>query len=192
MKLISTGPREGKTFKVLGVQFVDGIAEIPGNSSQHGGKLRLLQKRYAVYAANRVPRGLLKNDGISQPQASSERNKNQSVPSEVRPHGEEAASPETTDGGESTQTQAGPAADVPSGDGHEHAGLTEQEQEQSKRISKALNRLDPTDDTHWTSDGSPMVEVVSEISGVNASRKRINSIDENFNRREAARRKAEQ
>lgn len=49
-------------------------------------------------------------------------------------------------------------------------------------IKQALSNLDPKDDTQWTGDGMPLVEVVSKIAGRPVTRKEIIDADPDLTR----------
>lgn len=49
-------------------------------------------------------------------------------------------------------------------------------------IKEALEQLDPTDDSHWTAEGAPLVDVVSKLHGQAVTRKEITDDSPNFNR----------
>ena len=124
MKLITTGPREGKTYITHGVstdkgpiQFVDGLAEIPGNSQTNAGILHRLNTKYAVYPVGMVPKGLLKNpDGLDQPKASPQPNPPEAVPSDVRPSGEPVAEEAPSVSDEPAPAETGTTEHVPNGE----------------------------------------------------------------------------
>lgn len=49
-------------------------------------------------------------------------------------------------------------------------------------IKEALEKLDPTDDSQWTADGAPLVDLVSKLHGKVLTRKEITDEAPNFNR----------
>jgi len=52
-------------------------------------------------------------------------------------------------------------------------------------IIQALRQLDPDNDGHWTDDGVPLVNVVSEILGKRVSRQEITNADSTYTRESA-------
>ncbi len=182
MKLIATASNEGKTFKACGIQFINGLAEVPGNTKQHGGLITILARYHATYPSNRVPKGALKENGVSDIQESSERNQDEEIHSDLRPSGSEPSEVRANDKQEPTDSERGSEGSIPGGDGSKESGLTEQDRDSAERIGKALAKLDPKNDDHWTAGGLPMVDIVSHISGVPATRKKINLIEPEFTR----------
>ena len=51
-------------------------------------------------------------------------------------------------------------------------------------IEDALLQLDPNDDSHWTTDGLPKVDIIAELTGnKDVSRADITAVDATFNRK---------
>ena len=145
-----SGPREGQTVRLGGVQFVEGVADIDG------GAFLYFSRSYKV-----VP-----YDGPSNDEAADAERGGEEVPSEADVQSDEfesaEASADSSDG--TASDEAGPEGSLPSGDGHEDAGEHHSEVDEDP-LGTALAQLDPDNDDHWRSDGRPAVSALAKVTG---------------------------
>lgn len=147
-----TGPREGQTVRLNGVQFVKGRARI------HPGQLLYFSRCYAVTPTEDVDG--IRNDAPEAPERAREE-----APSGADLPQEPSGAPEAPadDGGGDDQPEARPEGSVPDGDGHEDS--REHGPADNDPLGEALKQLDPSDNTHWTNDGRPRVKALSDVLG---------------------------
>ena len=145
-----TGPREGLTVKLGGIQFVEGVADIDG------GAFLYFHRSYEV-----VPYNGPSNDEAADAERSGEE---VSSESDVQSDEHEPAEALADSSEGPASDEAGAEGSLPSGDGHEDAGERDPEVDEDP-LGAALAQLDPDNDDHWRADGRPAVAALAQITG---------------------------
>lgn len=196
IKLILTGGRRDFTgiLPVGGIPeyaqqipFKNGEAELDGDYSTIGGLLKYMERCYKAYPEGHPAiRKDLEENGISKPDPSPQQHSNQEVQGQARPTGQEASPIPANDGSSAAPSGDSSSGGISSGDGHSNAGVhsgEEEEDSEQSRISETLKLLDHDNDSHWTADGLPAVEAVSQLcKDVPITRKKLNAYAPDFKR----------
>lgn len=170
-KLYLTGAHlQGKTIRLAGVQFVDGVVTLQASEDDIEGLSRYLGKSYQAVCYERLDDGELSfYSGERQGPVSD-------VDIQVPPQG--GSSDDKTGEGEGPSGSSSRDERISAhGDG---PGRPE-----DKRIEEALEMLDPDADDHWTDSQLPRVDALAElIPGLQVSRADIERIAPDFRRPE--------
>lgn len=178
MKLVLHGHYKGKTVKLRDVQFVDGVAEIPGHYVQNEGLCIYMARCFQAY-----PEGMTFEEGqayASKVPTTAVGDPPKTIPGAGEPPGPgsqaQGSAQQSGDGGAS----GGGTSSVSGGDGHGDPRL-------HTRLQDALKALDPKDDSHWTKAGLPaLVAVELSLGGGQVTRKEIETAIPGFTREVAA------
>jgi hypothetical protein len=180
-----TGAREGKTILLRRYNFVEGRYVVDGTAQEAESTLRYLRRVYQAMPAEEYRTWKEAQDGV------------QHNPSEVA--GQRC--PEGVQGGERESAgqvssvgdvlsdkpvgaEGGGAGVGSSGSGHSDAGLQPNE---IAKIRKAMSVLDVKNDAHWTAEGQPSVEALSEmLRDQGITRRVIDAVDAGFTREKVA------
>ena len=209
MSFALTGPHAGKTIKLRSYQFINGILQFKGTPDEVNGLMRYLGRSYQAYpvgspelaeaqARDAAARGGDHGVGDLHEDWPEE------VPSEVQPGGEGTAEVRADDGEAGHDPEAGAAGGVPGGDGHEDAGLSDEEGEQGEvatgpkgpevplpvdrdALKDAIMSLDPNDDSDWTGVGLPrMAALEQKLGSTGVKRSDVEAVVPGWNREAAA------
>lgn len=199
LKLVLTGPRKGQTIVLNGTEFTNGIAVLYGTPKNNDGIARYLSKCYGAQvegsAAHRqaeenyLAAVALKEaeNGTGQVHPQGNPNPPATIPAGVQSDGSGSPAPTANDGAEPASGETGTSGGVPGGDGHADTRVRpEPDGELRSVVAEAMNKLDPSNDDHWTADGKPAVAAVCEACGRNVTRQEIEIIVPDFNRDAAA------
>lgn len=174
------GPLAGKTTKINGHQFTNGVYFIVTSSQILGHLSAVLSKSQAYMVGSAeweaaVARREKANAEANLVQAGALRDPAEALSGE--PVGEQqppAEVPGASGGGASDPT-GGAAGSVPERDGHEKPGaepkggapVTEPSPPvvANEKVAAALAKLDPADDSHWTEAGLPSLEAIEQAMG---------------------------
>ena len=156
-----TGAREGKTISLRRYNFVKGQYVVEGSAQEVDSTLRYLSRVYKAFPLEEFKAWKEAQNGAecTVPEAPEQRS-SEAVQGGV---GEPAGGVQTSGdvqrdgpvGGEAGSEGLGTG-----GSGHTDAGL---QPDQVAKIKTALTALDVKNDAHWTSDGLPAVEAVSDM-----------------------------
>lgn len=173
-KLILTGGRAGMT-GVIDRRWPaqDGVITLQGNISDVDALTKYLGRCYAAFPEGseelaRHGKGEV-HPGGGDGQAGSD------VPGLQQ--GQQGPAQVPADQGSGADgTPAAGAGGVPGGDGQQDPGYDGEARKQ-EAVRQAVSRLDPLNDEHWTQEGLPRVDVVSNIlSRPDLTRKELNDV----------------
>lgn len=163
---VLTGALAGRTIR-LGSQpyvFQEGRLTITAPAEEVALHARFLERNWQAYpeghpALKEVP------DGQRDLQEGSQPDGQQPVHGDVQPNGggTEAGDAAPVSGG-GVEAEAGQAGSVPGRDGQQ-AQLNPPPPEVNTKLQKAVQSLDPADDSHWTKDGKPAMTAVEKLYG---------------------------
>ena len=197
------GVLKGKTKNVNGHQFIDGISAF---AVEPGASL-FVQKHLATY--NAYAKGTQEYDealkkeneenGVSNNvHTGSEHGQADEVPDRVRETSGQITKATSDFWDRAADGEDGAAGVRSEGDGHEDTGLPKFEVEkdraqpeepsieQNREILVALQKLDPNEDSHWTTTGKPMLKVVEDVYGrAGITRQDVESAAPGYNRDKA-------
>lgn len=170
---VLTGVNQGKT-KVMGKKYPFTDGEMECNASPEDTKLiaNFLMRNWQVCVKGQE--GDL--NGVSDISEDSKLNEQSTVSSDSEPDGTgtEAGEPEN-DGEPDAETETGEAGSVSDGNG--------QPAELNKKLLRAVNSLDHTNDEHWTQDGKPaMTAVTAAYGAADVTRKDIDEVAPEYKR----------
>ena len=153
------GHYAGRTVKLGKHQFVNGRVTYKGSPEDMLLLGRSLERNWCALPvgdprfdkeSDHGKRGVQKDEKQSDGQ--------QPVLGDVQPDGEGAQAGDAADNGSGAgEAATGSAGTVPTGDGSQE-GV-------NLKLQKALKKLDPKDDTHWTKDGKPALSAVEKLYG---------------------------
>jgi hypothetical protein len=181
------GPHAGKTIRVNGHQFTDGICRIVQQRQNMEACARVLSKYGAYHRGSEMYDTLLaaeeKANGKHDVSAPEAERADVEVRDEVRPAGQESAAPPADVGSADAPASGGsgePADGDSNGDGHEHSGVPKFPEDADRRFEEpasqvnedvraAVLKLDPENDAHWVRTGAkagqPKLSAVEEAYG---------------------------
>jgi hypothetical protein len=167
---VLTGALAGRTIR-LGSQpyaFEKGRLTITAPAEDVALHARFLERNWQAYPEGH-PALEGQTNGQRDLQEGSQPDGQPPVHSDVQPNGggTEAGDAAPVRGG-GVEAEAGQAGGVPDGDGQQ-AVLTDPVKEPTvelnTKLQKAVQSLDPADDTHWTKDGKPAMTAVEKLYG---------------------------
>ncbi len=174
MTLVLTGGRAGQTCVLNHRQFVNGEHVMYGDLASLAGAIKYMGRVYQAFpkgsaelAQHQEPK-----HGKAGPDTRARRRQAESVPSDVLQDGAPEEAPAVGHGA----TAAGdPAAEHnPQGNGRQDA-----------RLREAVMSLDPKNDDHWTSSGTPRMDAVEVAYGsADVTRKDVDRVLPGFARPE--------
>lgn len=172
-----TGPREGETIQLNGLQFIDGIAEYTGSEPEAENMLRYFARSYAVVEVDKEgnpanPPQEETKDGL-QDQPDQEPNQ------PLQGNGDEGGQPDSN----------GPAVgevnddtNVQPENGQANPPVAQQ-LPVDERLRNALLQLDCENDDHWTKLGKPAIAALEPIYGSGGfTREDVEAAIPNFSR----------
>lgn len=187
--VVLTGFHAGKSIELAGKSFVGGRYTVQGNAVEVETQLRYLARTYQAFPVGSAElEAAQKRDeahGIQHhaPKGEQQSGAERLRAGEFRPAGqvqETGAVPGTGPGGSASDGDSGVRS---GGSGHEHSGL---QPEQVAALRILLRKLDPKNDAHWTEEGLPSVEVVSQAAADQSiDRATINAVAPGFTRERA-------
>jgi hypothetical protein len=160
--LFLTGGRKGQTVVLNGHSFVNGRLELSGDPAAIEKTIRYLNVYYQTEVLD---------DGERHPETPADGPPVPAVVGDVEPSGAGPAEVPTEDGGGHDTPDAG-GPELPAAR-HGHPGTG---------IKEALSMLDVLDDSHWTTEGLPRVDVVAELTGQDVTRHIITKVAPHFRR----------
>jgi len=181
------GHYAGKTVKLAGVNFVEGKVKLFGATKDIDGLVNYLGKCYQA-----LPVEEQKDDGTNKVQETTRQGNSEEVSSDLQQIG--TGPSEETPILQRSLDDSNLHGDrsLPSGDGHEDPRLSEaterfnatnHSQIEPMKLLKALQRLDPTVEENWTSQGLPRMDVVCKFYGSEGlTRKNVEAVWPEFNR----------
>lgn len=197
------GALKGATKNINGHQFVDGICAFGVDPAAS----LFVQKHLSTYGAfakgtPEYDAALAKENeenGVSSDvHPSSEQGQAEAVPSGVRETGRQVTKATSDFWRGAADGEAGDSRVRSEGDGHEDTGLPKFEVEKdrpqpeepsiekNREILVALQKLDPNEDSHWTTTGKPMLKVVEDVYGrAGITRQDVESAAPGYNRDKA-------
>lgn len=190
MKLIMTGHYAGKTVKINGHDFVNGVLEMKGDMKAMDGVINYFRTFNAFLAGS---------DELAEAQARDALNKGGPTngagtilagegpdTSGVQANGSDPIAGSGSEPiGDSVPTGSGSSGDGVSG-GREGGSTSETVDPQVLKIQDSLKALDPTADDHWTDAGLPRVDAIATATGIpNVTRKDIEKAIPGWNREAA-------
>jgi len=200
--LVLTGGRTGRTVKINGKQFVDGVIRLRGSREQLEPVISYYGRAYAAFpagsAALKAHQARDAENGKSQTDATSQPGKANglvSANSDANSGRTQSAGAADHDGRDHA-AKGGSAGVRSDRDGHADAGLRAGQESierkpdasgELKKIREAVLSLDPSVDEQWTTDGKPAVEAVAQAANDAAvSRKQIDAAAGDLNREQVA------
>ena len=197
------GPNRGKTLKFGAHVFLNGICKMYGRPEDMGHVMKVLGYHAAYAMGTREYEAALEaeggeGNGLSDPQADAESRQADSVSSDHQSDGEGPSSEEEDDEFEHASASAGSEVVRSNGDGRSDAGIPKFEESASLKepeepvgsanpvLAKAVMKLDPEDDDHWTKAGLPALVAVEDALGkAGATRKDVDAAIPGWNREKA-------
>ncbi len=195
LKLILTGRYAGKTGKLNGYTFTEGLLDVVTTEKDAAGIANYFGKSYQAF-----------REGSEQLQAAQDRDRerngepkisesagdgeNDNLPtSEVQSEGSTPSTSSTEYGPGATDSTPRDARLLPNGDGHPDPGLPPgTEQGRAVKIVAAFEKLDPSDNEHWTALGLPLLSAVERFyGGSDITRQMVRGAAPKFTRAVAAR-----
>lgn len=183
-EVVLAGPYTGRTMRINGHQFTDGVcflalrpevmstclAGLARYQAYPVGSraLKDAQRHWAAHSGQEMP-----PDGKCDPEESPEQGPAEPVHGDVQQTGSRAAAPAAAGGGPDADPTAGQEGVRASGNGQtdprvpdeQETGGAEATVEPNEKISRILLALDPEDDAHWTKGGLPAVLAVEDALG---------------------------
>lgn len=154
------------------LEFVNGVAALPGNYDHHKGVVEIMRKSHG---AQYIPEGA--SHGTSEVHTSTSGGPSGPDDSGVQPAKPGSTETATNDGAGATGDKAGSTGILSEGDGHEHSGL-------HQKVKHALTQLDHLNDEHWNKSGEPSVSAVEAVVGEGGvTRAIINEVDSDLRRK---------
>ena len=141
MRLRLTGHYAHRTVMLVGVQFVDGEADVPSDQVSRISVLRRFYQAHGISPTTQSPSGINgQNNTVSGDVPSSERG-SENVPADNRV------------GSDDSRTGEGTGADRMASDRNrlQHSGITEDS------LRAAIRSLDPKNSDHWSNTGEPSI-----------------------------------
>ncbi len=195
LRLVLTGQYAGKTGKLNGYTFTKGLLDVVTTEKDAAGIANYFGKSYQAF-----------REGSAQLQAAQDRDrerngepkisesagnrKDDNLPTgQVQPEGDTPSTSSTEYGPGATEYKARDAGILPDGDGHPDPGLPPgTEQGRAVKIVTALEKLDPSDNEHWTALGLPLLSAVEKFyGGSDITRQMVSGAAPKFTRAVAAR-----
>lgn len=203
-RLILTGPLAGKTIKLNGRHFKEGVLELYGKAEAVEGLITYMGRSYQAYlegsdelrkAQARDAEHLEKTNGECDIQRTI-RDEEGLDPGEgeVQPEGEGSTSEGDDNGDGSAEGSEGSEGGLPDRDGLQNAGISASEvgpggpfpETQDIALRNAVLALDPENDEHWTQGGKPAISAVEQAyDSTGVTRKDIQAAMPEWNRDKA-------
>lgn len=159
----------GKTVKLNGVQFTNGIVKLFGPTPEIEGLEMYLGRSYQAWPINEG-----ENHGTGQDETIAGQGNSESISGHIQQDGAGSQKAQTDDetGIDGTDDDGG--GSVPSGDGYNDSWISQAskrlEQTSSSKVEpvkliESLKHLNPDDPTHWTSQGQPRMDAICKLYG---------------------------
>jgi hypothetical protein len=167
-----TGIMAGKTIKLGKFQFVSGGLEITATPEQMALYARTLERNWSAYPKGdpRLTPEQENSDGQRDlsPNPIGDNEQTLRSGSESDGQGAPAGQPTANDGSGNASAEAGQGGLQTGGDG-QPAELTEKPLEPlpfvNEKLKRAIEKLDPAEDSHWIADGRPAIAAVAMLYG---------------------------
>jgi len=171
------GAFAGKTITLgtLPYNFVNGRFSLRATPEDTALVSRALERNWQAF-----PEGHPKIQEFEDGQRNLHPDGEQPVQSEIQPEGERTSPDnETTNSEIATENTTGTAEPVSIGDGQPAVLVAEP----NKKLLKAVMKLDPVNEAHWTQDGKPAIAAVASLYGASdVTRADIEAVAENYRR----------
>lgn len=158
--IVLTGTHAGKTIKLgkLPYNFVKGKMVLRGSAEDVALHAKFIERNWQGYPEGH-PNLEETSHGNGELSQSAQRDEDESVQGPVQQAGTGGQEP-SDDGQAADENAAGQVEPVSTGDGQQSAPVNE-------KLVKAIRKLDPTNDSHWTKEGKPAIEAVAKLYGAN-------------------------
>lgn len=178
----------GKTVKLGGVQFTEGVVKLFGPTPDVDGLINYLGKSYQALPVEEEKKdnGSGENEAFKGPRHTAE------IPGNIQPTGAGPETESSDDRAGADDTELNGSGSLPSGNGHEDSRVSQAaerfEQTNSSKtepvkLIEVLKTLDPENPNHWTSQGQPRMDAICKFYGSEGlTRRDIEAVWPEFNR----------
>lgn len=154
-----TGPLAGKSIRLGKYVFIDGRLELSATPEEMALHARSMERNWGVLPEGDPRLNQEQSDnGQRDPAANPKRDNEQAVSGDLQPDGKgPEAGGAAAEGASAADAQTAAAGVPPAGAGSAPSV--------NEKLKRAVEKLDPENDDHWTKDGKPAMSAVAQFYG---------------------------